>query len=305
MDAENKNIESKINHLKIILLSILNDNYDKVLESNGKELYNQSHILSVKIHEEFMPSFMRFINQFHEEIEGISIIEQIESILLETVNIEHSLRMHKMVINKIKDKILQADISLLTESELQEISSLLLNDETKPSQFYSLDEFDKLYIDIVSTYSTNAAINSNLFFDGAEVDIAELEKFDPRLAFHAKKTALDQVCLSLFKDHSANYDELFYLHTLNVKSGLNELVKNPLKKDEIAFILVNMNDMDGLIFPKFIELMDYKTGSTCYVKEMKQERIKQKVACTVANNKIFVNTDVSLAVILTDIQEYQ
>lgn len=295
-------LKSKKDKILSLFAEICGDQSNNVLESKGMSLYQNKVKLSLDLHEQLFHSFKIFASENPDVVDMDVELSTLEEVLLQSITISSQYSKFKQVLAKVKDRLEKSEIQLLTSMELDEAIHLSLNDDTLPINFYDNDE--EVYRIFVQVYCTNAAISSGLFTNGATILVSDLEETNPRVAFHVKKTALDQACASVFKNYSPNYDDLLYVETLDQNSPIAQLSPVKLKDDEIAFAYVNVNKMDALYFPKFIELIDPKSGKTCYVKEVIHESPEMRIPCKIADQNVFVKLNVYKGIILTTIKEY-
>lgn len=287
--------------LKNVIQEITGDYYDGLVEEkNDLMLMNIPTVISLNIFKNAFPLYQKMIDKFPEIIDDVQV-SQIHKLIIKSMEIYHDFSKAKRVWEKVKDKIKSNPIALLTNNEFAEADDVVVNELMHPSEF-NLDE-NFLYQTVISTYCQNAAIISGFFIDGNTIDIDVLERYDSRLAFHAKKSALDQLCFKLFNKTASDYDAMRYVEYIDSTHPLNILSPTKIDKNSVCIAYLNVLPMNSLDIGKNNKIINSLTGLPYEIdpESSYQEVVEYEIPCKIANAEVKVKTRITKGVITANL----
>lgn len=278
------------------------DNYNDIIDTNGKSLNDHPIIISLNLSKYINPMIRKIALKYEDLFEKDAELLQIEEIVLIATTFSALYDNASMALNKVKEKF-KSSLSFLNEQELNDEFNLLLNNSTEASFLKYIQDENEIFQIVSKSLCANATLDyfeKNPISSNDIISIEDLSQIDPKVAYHVQKTALDQVCSNIFKTYDHNYDSLTYITRIDKNDEINSLSSIKIQDNQLAFVFVNAKSMDSISFPKFIELLDYKTGKSCYVTDVVQDQKELIIPCNINNMNINVKTKLTKGVILTE-----
>lgn len=123
---------------------------------------------------------------------------------------------------------------------------------------------------------------------------------EPRVLFHAKKSAFDQFCMSIFGQVPKNYDDNLMVVILDSTHPLNLLAKNPIKKSQNIHCFVSFEPINSLKFPRYAHLLNTQDGFIGSIEDLELFSQEYLVPVVVAGQDVKVLVKLYLGGILTE-----
>lgn len=287
-----------IQELKSKAQEVLADYAAEVLDSNGLSLYNLPNGLSRRFCDALGLSITKII-QTNEDALKDEDFQKIQKTLAQAQIIKTRYEKFELTFNKVVNRIKASPIELVSDEEIAQERASLLNDSIKSNEFFTKEE--ELYQLFIQNSCTNAAIKSGVFKSGAIIKIEELENINPRIAFHARKTAFDQICLLVFGHVPEKYDTMLKVEEINPNHNINSLMEIKTKNHQILFGYLNMNALTVPKFPRFAALISRHEGVGCSVEEVVHQHKVLDIQVVIAGEEVTVQVPVWYGVVVTKV----
>ena len=126
----------------------------------------------------------------------------------------------------------------------------------------------------------------------------------PKAAYHAKKTAFDQACVSVFDRYNEDYSKGLMVEYVDHNHPLNSMVgADALNKNQLAIVFVSMEKVNPLEIPKFGEIIDPISGKMLKINHLQQSESSEKsleIPCQVGGKNVIIEVPIYKGVLIAE-----